>query len=240
MSLYTAAVAPTAATPLNRHLPDVPLRPEAIAVRDALAARGLETPLAGTVPGADEQRQRIEAHFSEIMKVLGLDLEDDSLVDTPRRVAKMYVSEIFGGLDYRNFPRLTVVENKMAYDEMIRVDDIKLSSTCEHHFVTIDGAATVAYIPKARVIGLSKLNRIVTFFARRPQVQERLTAQLLVALQTLLETEDVAVSITAAHFCVRTRGVMDANSNTTTTSLGGVFKLSPETRREFLVGLDRS
>lgn len=240
MSPSTAAVAATAATPLNRHLPDAALRPEAIAVRDALAARGLETPMAGTVPGGDEQRQRIEAHFTEIMKLLGLDLRDDSLVDTPRRVAKMYVSEIFGGLDYRNFPRLTVVENKMAYDEMIRVDDIRLSSTCEHHFVAIDGAATVAYIPKAKVIGLSKLNRIVAFFAQRPQVQERLTAQLLLALQTLLETDDVAVRITAAHFCVRTRGVMDSNSKTTTTSLGGVFKLSPETRREFLVGLDRT
>jgi GTP cyclohydrolase IA len=171
------------------------------------------------------------------MKVLGLDLDDDSLVDTPRRVAKMYVNEIFGGLDYRNFPRLTVVENKMGCDEMVRVDNISLSSTCEHHFVTIDGVATVAYIPKSCVIGLSKINRVVAFFAQRPQIQERLTAQVLVALQTLLETEDVAVSITAAHFCVRTRGVRDANSKTTTTSLGGAFKANAETRREFLAGL---
>jgi len=204
-----------------------------------LIDRGLETPMVDSHLSPEEQRQRIQAHFTEIMKVLGLDLGDDSLVDTPRRIAKMYVSEIFGGLDYRSFPRLTVVENKMACDEMIRVDNISLSSTCEHHFITIDGSATVAYIPKNKVVGLSKINRIVTFFARRPQIQERLTEQVLVALQTLLGTEDVAVSMTAAHFCVKARGVMDSKSTTTTTALGGAFKLSPETRKEFLLGLAR-
>jgi GTP cyclohydrolase I len=213
------------------------LRPEAIAVRDALLARGLETPMVESGLSPDEKRARIQAHFTEIMRVLGLDLSDDSLVDTPRRIAKMYVNEIFGGLDYRDFPKLTVVENKMACDEMIRVGDINLSSTCEHHFITIDGTATVAYIPKKKVIGLSKINRIVAFFARRPQIQERLTEQVLLALQTLLETDDVAVSITATHFCVKARGVMDANSRTTTTALGGVFKTSAETRREFLNGM---
>jgi GTP cyclohydrolase I len=216
---------------------DSGLRPEAIAVRDALVARGLETPMVETQLSAEEKRQRIQSHFTEIMKVLGLDLADDSLVDTPRRIAKMYVHEIFGGLDYRNFPKLTVVENKMACEEMIRVGDISLSSTCEHHFITIDGTATVAYIPKGKVIGLSKINRIVAFFAQRPQIQERLTEQVLLALQTLLETEDVAVSITAVHFCVKARGVMDANSQTTTTALGGGFKTRPETRKEFLSGL---
>ncbi len=219
---------------------DVGLRPEAIAVRDALLARGLETPLVDSGLSPEEQRQRIQAHFTEIMKVLGLDLRDDSLTDTPRRIAKMYVNEIFGGLDYRNFPKLTVVENKMRCDEMIRVGKISLSSTCEHHFITIDGTATVAYIPGNHVIGLSKINRIVTFFAQRPQIQERLTEQVLLALQTLLETSDVAVSITATHFCVKARGVMDANSETTTTALGGVFKTRPDTRREFLVGLQAS
>lgn len=216
---------------------DAGLRPEAIAVRNALIERGLETPMVPGTLSAEEKRQRIQAHFTEIMKVLGLDLTDDSLVDTPRRIAKMYVDEIFGGLDYRHFPKLTVVENKMRCDEMIRIGDIDLSSTCEHHFITIDGTATVAYIPKSKVIGLSKINRIVAFFARRPQIQERLTEQVLLALQTLLETDDVAVSITATHFCVKARGVMDANSHTTTTALGGAFKLSPETRREFLLGL---
>jgi len=231
------------ASPLERHTPasrpaaDRALRPEAIAVRDALIARGLETPMVETGLSAEEKRQRIQSHFTEIMKVLGLDLADDSLMDTPRRIAKMYVNEIFGGLDYRNFPKLTVVENKMRCEEMIRVGDISLSSTCEHHFITIDGTATVAYIPKRKVIGLSKINRIVAFFAQRPQIQERLTEQVLLALQTLLETEDVAVSINATHFCVKARGVMDANSRTTTTALGGAFKLSPETRREFLMGL---
>jgi GTP cyclohydrolase I len=213
------------------------LRPEAIAVRDALIARGLETPMVDNQLGAEEKRQRIQAHFAEIMKVLGLDLRDDSLMDTPRRIAKMYVNEIFGGLDYANFPKLTVVENKMQVEEMVRVDGIDLSSTCEHHFITIDGRASVAYIPQRKVIGLSKINRIVSFFAQRPQIQERLTEQVLLALQTLLDTRDVAVSITAVHYCVKARGVMDSNSETTTTALGGVFKTSPDTRREFLQGL---
>jgi GTP cyclohydrolase I len=189
--------------------------------------------------GAEEKRARLEANFTEILTTLGLDLTDDSLMDTPRRIAKMYVDEIFGGLDYRNFPKVTVVANKMACDEMIRVDGVSVSSTCEHHFVTIDGTATVAYIPKDKVIGLSKINRIVAFFAQRPQIQERLTEQVLLALQTLLGTDDVAVNITAVHFCVRARGVMDTNSKTTTTALGGAFKLSPETRKEFLAGLGR-
>lgn len=214
------------------------LHPEAVAVRQALLERGLETPMVENDLSAEEKRQRIQAHFTEIMKVLGLDLRDDSLMDTPRRIAKMYVNEIFGGLDYRTFPKLTVVENKMRCDEMIRVRKISMSSTCEHHFITIDGTATVAYIPGTRVIGLSKINRIVAFFAQRPQIQERLTEQVLLALQTLLVTEDVAVSITATHFCVKARGVRDANSETTTTALGGVFKTRPETRKEFLLGLE--
>jgi GTP cyclohydrolase I len=224
-------------TLLNRNVANAGLRPEAIAVRDALIGRGLETPMVENQLSAEEKRQRIQAHFTEIMKVLGLDLSDDSLMDTPKRVAKMYVSEVFGGLDYRNFPKITAVENKMACDEMIRVGGISLASTCEHHFITIDGTATVAYIPKGKVIGLSKINRVVAFFAQRPQIQERLTEQVLLALQTLLQTDDVAVSITAVHFCVKARGVMDSTSKTTTTALGGAFKLSPETRREFLTGV---
>lgn len=221
----------------NRTCAEAALRPEAIAVREALVTRGLETPFHDALVGAEEKRRRIQHHFAEIMSVLGLDLSDDSLAETPRRVAKMYVSEIFGGLDYRNFPRLTTVANKMGCDEMIRVDGISVSSTCEHHFAAIDGTATVAYIPKDRLIGLSKINRIIDFFAQRPQIQERLTQQLLVALQTLLATDDVAVSISAVHFCVRARGVMDSNSKTATTALGGAFKTSAETRREFLLGI---
>jgi len=214
------------------------LRPEAVLVRSALAERGLETPMLPVTMTPEQQRAVLEKNFTEILQTLGLDLSDDSLCDTPRRVAKMYVNEIFSGLDYANFPRLTVIENKMNVDEMVRVADIDLASTCEHHLVTIDGKATVAYIPSEKVVGLSKINRIVRFFAQRPQVQERLNEQIMVALQTLLETDDVAVSITATHFCVKARGVMDANSQTTTTSLGGAFKSNPDTRREFLVGLN--
>lgn len=216
------------------------IRPEALRVMEALRQRGLETPTVASELDDHQKQTRIKAHFTAIMETLGLDLDDDSLHDTPRRLAKMYVKEIFSGLDYRNFPKLTVVENKMKVDEMIKVRSITLSSTCEHHFVAIDGTATVAYIPKDKVIGLSKINRIVRFFAQRPQIQERLTEQVLLALQTLLETDDVAVSITATHYCVKARGVMDANSDTTTTGLGGAFKTRTDTRKEFLLGLQSS
>jgi len=210
------------------------LRPEAIRVRDALVARGLETPMIDVDDDDAERLAAIQLRFREILELLGLDLTDDSLSDSPKRIAKMYVKEIFGGLDYRNFPKLTVIENKMQVDEMIKVGEIGVSSTCEHHFVSIDGQATVAYIPHEKVIGLSKINRIVRFFAQRPQVQERLTEQILLALQTLLETKDVAVTIKATHFCVKSRGIMDANSMTSTTALGGSFKSQPVTRKEFL------
>jgi len=216
---------------------DSALRPEAIRVRNALADRGLETPMVPAELSTEAKQAAIESHFTDILSILGLDLRDDSLCDTPRRIAKMYVSEIFSGLNYENFPKLTVIENKMKVDEMVKVQDIDLASTCEHHLITIDGTASVAYIPKDKVIGLSKINRMVRFFAQRPQVQERLNEQILVALQTLLETDDVAVSIRATHFCVKARGVMDANSQTTTTSLGGRFKTNPSTRKEFLLGL---
>ena len=172
--------------------------------------------------------------MTDVVKTLGLDLADDSLAETPHRIAKMYVYEIFSGLDYSNFPSMSLIENKMKVDEMVKVSDIDLTSTCEHHFITIDGSARVAYIPGEKIIGLSKINRLVRFFAQRPQVQERLTQQVLVALQTLLETENVAVSIEATHYCVKSRGVMDVNSKTSTTALGGVFKENIHTRAEFL------
>ncbi|MBG6244850.1 GTP cyclohydrolase I FolE [Candidatus Symbiopectobacterium sp. 'North America'] len=207
---------------------------EAAMVHEALLARGLETPLRGALLDAATRKARIAEHMTEIMNLLSLDLQDDSLAETPHRIAKMYVDEIFAGLDYANFPKITIIENKMEVDEMVTVRDITLTSTCEHHFVTIDGKATVAYIPKERVIGLSKINRIVQFFAQRPQVQERLTQQILVALQTLLGTSNVAVSIDAVHYCVKARGICDATSATTTTSLGGLFKSSQNTRQEFL------
>ncbi len=207
---------------------------EAALVRQALLERGLETPLVHNGLSRDEKFRRIAQSFTDITRTLGLDLNDDSLCETPQRIAKMYVDEIFSGLDYSQFPKISVIANKMQVEEMVQVDDIDVVSTCEHHFVTIDGRARVAYIPKDRVIGLSKINRIVRFFAQRPQVQERLTQQILVALQTLLETDDVAVTIDAVHYCVKSRGVMDSNSRTRTTSLGGAFKADPSTRAEFL------
>ena len=207
---------------------------EAELVRNALVTRGLETPLVPNGLNRDEKYQRIAAAFAEITSTLGLDMADDSLCETPHRVAKMYVDEIFSGLDYTHFPKISVIDNKMQVEEMVQIDNIDLVSTCEHHFVTIDGSARVAYIPGDKIIGLSKINRIVRFFAQRPQVQERLTQQILVALQTLLDTEDVAITINAMHYCVKSRGVMDSNSSTRTTALGGAFKNNPATRSEFI------
>ncbi|CAM3757075.1 GTP cyclohydrolase I FolE [Vibrio aquimaris] len=207
---------------------------EAKRVKEALIEQGLETPIVESDMTPAQKYQRIKGLLTEVISVMGLDLNDDSLAETPHRIAKMYVNEIFSGLDYMNFPKITVIENKMKVDEMVKVSNINLTSTCEHHFVTIDGLAKVAYLPKSKVIGLSKINRIVRFFAQRPQVQERLTQQILLAIQTLTETDDVAVTIDATHYCVKSRGVMDVNSNTTTTALGGCFKTNPQTRAEFL------
>jgi GTP cyclohydrolase I len=183
---------------------------------------------------SEQKYERIRGLMTEVMNTLGLDLSDDSLAETPHRISKMYVREIFSGLDYTKFPKLSLIDNKMGANEMVKIRDIDLTSTCEHHFVTIDGTARVAYIPADKIIGLSKINRIVRFFAQRPQVQERLTRQVLVALQTLLGTDNVAVSIDATHYCVKSRGVMDSNSQTSTTALGGCFIDNIHTRAEFL------
>lgn len=207
---------------------------EAVRVREALIKNGLETPLIDNGLNAEQKYERIRDLMTEVVSTLGLDLSDDSLCETPHRISKMYVKEIFSGLDYSSFPKLSLIENKMGTDEMVKIRDIDLISTCEHHFVTIDGVAKVAYIPKDKIIGLSKINRVVRFFAQRPQVQERLTGQILVAIQTLLDTDDVAVSIDAVHYCVKSRGVMDHNSQTSTTALGGCFKENIHTRAEFL------
>jgi GTP cyclohydrolase I len=207
---------------------------EATLVRNTLIERGLETPMIETGMTTDQKYEHIKGLMTDVVKTLGLDLTDDSLAETPHRIAKMYVHEIFSGLDYRYFPKLSLIENKMGANEMVKIRDIDLTSTCEHHFVTIDGVAKVAYIPKDKIIGLSKINRVVRFFGQRPQVQERLTRQILVALQALLETEDVAVSIDATHYCVKSRGVQDTNSQTSTTALGGCFRENIHTRAEFL------
>ena len=207
---------------------------EAILVRDALVREGLETPMVENDLTPQQKYDRIKRLMGDVMNTLGLDLTDDSLTETPHRIAKMYVNEIFSGLDYASFPRISLVENKMGADEMVKIRDIDMTSTCEHHFVTMDGVAKVAYIPHRKIIGLSKINRIVRFFGKRPQIQERLTRQILVALQTLLDTDNVAVSIDATHYCVKSRGVMDVNSQTSTTALGGCFRENIHTRAEFL------
>ena len=207
---------------------------EAQLVRNALIEKGLETPMSGIKLSRDEKYTRIRDAMTQVAIALGLDLKDDSLQETPHRIAKMYVDEIFSGLNYESFPKISLIKNKMNTEEMIKVKAVKVISTCEHHFVTIDGLANVAYLPGKKIIGLSKINRIVSFFAQRPQVQERLTQQILVALQTLLDTRDVAVFIDATHYCVKARGIMDASSRTETSALGGLFKSDQSLRNNFL------
>lgn len=203
-------------------------------VKAALISAGLETPMIDNHLSDHEKVAKIQASMRDIMYTLGLDLHDDSLQDTPNRIAKMYVHEVFSGLDYSKFPKITQIENKMSIDEPVQVSDISLTSTCEHHFVTIDGTASVAYIPRDTVIGLSKINRLVAFFAQRPQVQERLTQQVMVALQALTGSDDVAVKINATHYCVKARGIRDTNSYTKTSAYGGIFKTDRDLRNEFL------
>ena len=203
-------------------------------VHEHLISVGVETPVIDNGLSRKEKIEKIEGHFDQIVSTLGLDLNDDSLTDTPKRVAKMYVNEIFWGLDYDAFPKATVVENKMQYNEMVVEKGVSVQSYCEHHFVNIDGLATVAYVPNKKVLGLSKMNRIVEYFSRRPQIQERLTEQIYHALSFILETENVAVMIDAKHFCVKSRGVEDTQCSTVTSRLGGSFKAHPEVRAEFL------
>lgn len=181
----------------------------------------------------DEKIAQIEYHFRQIMETLGLDLTDDSLKGTPKRVAKMYVKEIFSGLDPKNMPSVALFENKYQYNEMLVEKNISFYSNCEHHFVPIFGKAHVAYIANGQVIGLSKLNRIVQHFAKRPQVQERLTMQIAKELQKILGTDDIAVMIDAKHLCVASRGVKDDTSSTITSYYGGKFQ-DGATKAEFL------
>jgi GTP cyclohydrolase I len=203
-------------------------------VHEHLVKVGVETPVIDNGLSRTDKIDKIEQAFDTVMETLGLDLNDDSLMDTPKRVAKMYVNEIFWGLDYDAFPKATVVANKMQYDEMVVERNINVQSNCEHHFVVIDGLATVAYIPNETVLGLSKINRVVEYFSKRPQIQERLTEQVYHALSFILNTEDVAVLIDAQHYCVKSRGVEDAGSSTITSKLGGGFRSDPALRAEFL------
>ncbi|WP_373492869.1 GTP cyclohydrolase I FolE [Aquiflexum sp.] len=196
----------------------------------------LETPLREDAFEMDDDLkiELIEKHFKEIMHVLGLDLSDDSLKGTPRRVAKMYIKEIFSGLNPKNKPDAKLFENKYKYNEMLVEKDITFFSNCEHHFVPIYGKAHVAYISNGNVIGLSKINRIVQYFAKRPQVQERLTMQIGNELKEALGTNDVAVVIDAHHMCVSTRGVQDVNSSTVTSFYSGKFENDENSRSEFM------
>ncbi|MBP9185899.1 MAG: GTP cyclohydrolase I FolE [Bacteroidia bacterium] len=204
-------------------------------VGDSHGSFSLETPLRADAFELDNDLkiELIEKHFKEIMQILGLDLSDDSLKGTPHRVAKMYVTEIFSGLNPANAPEVKLFENKYQYKNMLVEKSISFHSVCEHHFVPIVGKAHVAYIPNGKVVGLSKLNRIVRYFARRPQVQERMTIQIANMLKEALGTNDVAVLIEADHMCVASRGVQDVTSNTITSEYTGKF-LDCKTREEFL------
>lgn len=199
-----------------------------------LLEKNLETPTVENNLDANTKITKIEHHMTRIMETLGLDLRDDSLVETPKRVAKMYVNEIFYGLDYDKFPKITCVDNKFDCDEMVLETGVNLQSTCEHHFLSIDGKCAIAYIPNKKVIGLSKMNRLAEFFAKRPQIQERLTNQIHEALCFILETKDVAVIIKGQHLCVKTRGIEDTGSSTVTSRLSGTFKEVPAARAEFM------
>jgi GTP cyclohydrolase I len=203
-------------------------------VHQHLLSLGLETPTTELLNVDNRIKiEKIESHMTEILKTIGLDLTNDSLAETANRISKMMVLEQSWGLLPENFPKCTTVKKEMDYDEMVKCDTIQVMSICEHHWIVIDGFATVAYIPTNEVIGLSKINRIVEYYSRRPQIQERLTCQIFEALRFILKTDDIAVSINAKHYCVASRGVGDANSRTTTSKLGGAFKNDKGSKAEF-------
>ncbi|MEN1784985.1 MAG: GTP cyclohydrolase I FolE [Bacteroidota bacterium] len=204
------------------------------ALGDQHIATSVETPMREDAFAMDD-REKIEViqhHFQKIMETLGLDLKDDSLSGTPYRFAKMYVNELFYGLDPKKRPKLSTFENKYGYQKMVVEQEITIDSACEHHFLPIVGHAHVGYIPNKKVVGLSKINRLVDYYAHRPQVQERLCLQILKDLQQALETEDVIVMVNAKHLCVSSRGIKDKNSFTTTVEYGGKFA-KEATRNEF-------
>lgn len=206
-----------------------------IDVHKHLVSIGVETPMNyKKVVDDDGKMERLNSLFEQILDELGMDRSDDSIEGTPMRLAKMYPYELCWGMDYRNFPKCTAVDNKMAYDEMVFENNITVKSLCEHHLIPIVGVAHVAYIPKDRVLGLSKLNRIVEFFSRRPQIQERLAEQVYHTLNYILGTEDIAVVIKGQHLCVSHRGVNDTSSLTVTSKLGGSFRDKPAVRAEFM------
>lgn len=204
-------------------------------IHEVLKAKDFETPMVHSLDsGGLSAESAIESSHGTIMRALGLDLRNDSLSESPRRVAELYAQELFVGLDYRNFPKCTTHENGYQYEEMVCRSGIDVKSMCEHHFLPIVGRASVAYLPEKKVLGLSKFDRIVNFFARRPQVQERMTEQIAEALMVVLETDHVAVIVSAQHFCVSHRGVQGSNSTTVTSRVHGKFLKVPALRQEFL------
>lgn len=219
----------------NETLLNTPLDLNIEEMGDEHIGTSYETPMKPDAFDMDDELKMnlIEDKFRDIMEIMGLDLTDDSLSGTPRRVAKMYIKEIFSGLNPANKPKIALFDNKYKYNEMLVEKDITFYSNCEHHFVPIIGKAHVAYISNGQVIGLSKINRIVEYYAKRPQVQERLTVQIANELKEVLGTEDVAVVIDAEHLCVSSRGVRDVNSSTVTAQFHGKFK-EEATRSEFL------
>jgi len=202
-------------------------------VFEFLKEKGVETPMINNDISEEDKISIIEKNIKSTLETLGLDLTDDSLIKTPNRVAKMYVNEIFWGLNYDNFPRVMTFNNKMDYDQMIVEKNIRFYSDCEHHIRPISGLCHVAWLPNEKVPGLSKINRIVEFFSRRPQVQERLVTQIYWTLNYILQTDDIAVIMSGEHFCVKQRGVEDHESDTITSKLGGVFRTS-DARHELL------
>lgn len=203
-------------------------------IRDFLISKKLETPLKEGFELKESNKEEIKKSFENIFLNLGLDLENDSLKKSPSRVANMYTEELFKGLDYSNFPKCSAIENNVNYNDIVIEKDITTSSTCEHHFVMIDGFTHIGYIPNKKIIGLSKFNRITDFFASRPQVQERLTRQIFETLKYILETDDVAVVMEAKHNCVKIRGIKDYNSTTITSAMGGAFMDDSACRKEFM------
>lgn len=219
---------------LNSHKTDPALGKQ---VEDYLTNIGVNTPMVGVKDSSDEKISYIQEHMHAILSKMGLDMTDDSLSGTPRRVAKMFINEIFWGLDYRNFPRMMTIDNKMDCDEMIVENGITIYSDCEHHIRPIVGKAAVAYIPNKKVLGISKMARVCEYFSRRPQVQERLTSQIFHSLQYILDTDNVAVHISAMHLCVAQRGVEDTQASTITNKFGGSFKNKAATRAEFFTSI---
>lgn len=207
---------------------------EVLFVREHLKKLGLEdTVVVGDLMMGEDQLHHIEKRFAGIIACLNLYTDNPAIVDTPRRVSRMYCEELFYGLNYDKFPDCTVFPNVHKYDEVVAIKDISVRSMCEHHFLPFIGTAKIGYIPKDKILGLSKFNRIVDFYSRRPQIQERLVQQIHAALSYILDTDDVAVVVSATHYCTVMRGVKDSNSSTSTSKMSGRFMSNPALRSEF-------